>query len=134
MPLIPYQALSSWLFGTAVAHDISLALWLLASSLFMTAGSSLTYFKSLAMLFKECVSKFFETGEYSGKYSKFFALSSFYMFKSSSDFAQICTGNGINVTTLYLVLSVTLVCLATDIKKISFSEENQRRLQFGSDI
>lgn len=81
MPLIPYQALSSWLFGTAVAHDISLALWLLASSLFMTAGSSLTYFKSLAMLFKECVSKFFETGEYSGKYSKFFALSSFYMFK-----------------------------------------------------
>lgn len=54
-------------FGAAVAHD-SLLFWFL---LHLTANSS-SYFKSLAMLLKECVSNFFEAGEFSGKYSMLF--------------------------------------------------------------
>ena len=40
--LIAHQAVSPWLFGEAMAHDTSLALWFLASFLssFVTVGSS----------------------------------------------------------------------------------------------
>lgn len=35
----PDQALSFWLFGSAIAHNVSLSLWFLVSSFFMIAGN-----------------------------------------------------------------------------------------------
>lgn len=55
-------------FGAAMAHDINLLFWFL---LHLTADNS-SYFKSLVMLLKECVSNFFEAGEFSGKYNVLF--------------------------------------------------------------
>lgn len=67
MSLILHQALSSRFFGAAMAHDISLSHWFLsAAASFMTADNS-SYFKSLVMLLKECISEFFVAGEFSGK-------------------------------------------------------------------
>lgn len=43
--LIAQQAVSSWLFGAAMAHDISLALWFIAAFLssFVTVKGSSPY-------------------------------------------------------------------------------------------
>lgn len=67
-------------------------------------------FKSLVMLLKECVLQ----------------LSSFYMFKKLKWLVQVYTRNSRNVTTPYLLLSLMLVYLETEL--------GLTKLYFGSDI
>lgn len=55
-------ALNSWLFGEAVAHAVSLSVCFLFLLLWLLA-ITLSYFKSLAVLLKERVSKVFEAEE-----------------------------------------------------------------------